>query len=125
MSSVRPEVWLMALMMGNMTLELGSFVSARYYFESDLLPYRLFKRYGVVSVQLFDADEFVLGIQFHLEVALYAGFCQITLNIACGEDDASSVVGTGRDGLGNALVNAKILVVTQIESKANEIVAHS
>ena len=70
-----------------------------------------------------DSHEFVVWSQFHLKITLDAVFGEIPLDIAGRKLNGAAIVGRGDDVFGQALVDAKKLIVIQIESETDELIA--
>lgn len=85
--------------------------------RNSVLPWR----YDCLRLtQLFDPDEFVLRCQLHFEISVNTSSSQKRLDVAGRELNSPSVVGDDRYGFGQALIDAEILIVAQIEPEAYE-----
>jgi hypothetical protein len=70
-----------------------------------------------------DGYKFVLRGQFHLKIAANAVFGQIALNIAGWKLNGAAIISGGDDIFGDTLVDAEKLLVTQVKSETDKLIA--
>jgi len=62
--------------------------------------------------------------QFHFEMAFYACSCQVALYIFRRKYDAAAIVSNSRYCFGDALIDRQELVVSQVDSEADNVIGH-
>jgi hypothetical protein len=93
---------------------------------SKYLPFILNLSKDLISTSLADSanrHEFVVWGQFHLKIALDAIFGQIPLDFAGRKLNSAAIVGGSDDVFGKALIDVKKLIVTQIQSETDKLIA--